>query len=269
MDKSRKVWEELPQKKIRRVSFTFRNLAPGPRPGNTVSMGDGARKWAQRREMALVLLWAIACQPVAAAPPPAAPAPPPAEPAWVATDTCYEALDALHVRWRPAKPRPGIALPVEVLGPLGGVTYVPWGKKKNLVLDCSLIEALARSGPFLTAQGIVLATYSGGYNVRNIRGTNKPSSHGFGLALDVHRYGTASGVWLSVDEHFETALGDEVDCIGAPRTPEARVLKTVHCQMIRSGLFRFVLGPDDDADHRNHFHVEAEPWERRSQRSAR
>src|SRR6185503_10332784 len=122
--------------------------------------GNHARRVAGRYDVVVLVLTLIGCSSSAAASP-----------------TCPEALDELGVRWRPATPRPGIAQPVEVRGPLGGVTYVPWGKPKPLVLDCSLVEALARSGPFLTAQGLVIATYSGGYNVRNIRGTNKPSSH--------------------------------------------------------------------------------------------
>jgi hypothetical protein len=214
--------------------------------------GDHGGRLAGRYDFLLIASLA-ACAPARAAPPPL---------------TCPQALDELGVRWKPAEPRPGIELPVEVHGPLGGVSYVAFGqtakKKKTLVLDCSLVEALARFGPHLTAQGLVTATYSGGYKVRNIKGTDKPSSHGFGLALDVHLFSTASGVKLSVLDHFETALGDEVDCIGAPRTIEGRVLKTIHCQMERSGWFRFVIGPDDDADHRNHFHIEALPWHQRT-----
>ena len=242
-----------------------RKLARDVEPGKLEVrvLQRGVMSGLERRErdpIALALLTLLtACAPAAAAPPPL---------------TCLETLDELGVRWKPAEPRPGIELPVEVHGPLGGVTYLAFGqttsttkskkKRKPLVLDCSLVEALARAGPFFTAQGLVTATYSGGYKVRNIKGTDKPSSHGYGLALDVHRYATASGTWLSVLDHFETALGDEIDCIGSPRTTEGRVLKTLHCQLERSGWFRFVIGPDDDADHQNHFHIEALPWHQRS-----
>jgi hypothetical protein len=34
--------------------------------------------------------------------------------------------------------------------------------------------------------------------------------------------------------------------------------------MDRSGLFRFVLSPDEDSDHHNHFHIEARPWRERT-----
>ena len=190
-------------------------------------------------------------------------APEPRRPKRPKVDACHAALDEMQVRYRVANPHAGIERPVEILGPLGGVTYRAWVKGKPLVLDCSLAQALAQAGPFFTAQGLVEGTYSGAYVRRNIRGTAKPSSHGFGLALDVHRWRTESGIWLSVDPQFEIGLGDEVDCIGLPTTEEARVLRTVWCQLERSGLFRFVLGPDEDADHRNHFHIEALPWAER------
>ena len=61
-------------------------------------------------------------------------------------------------------------------------------------------------------------------------------------------------------DDYEQGLGDEIDCVGRPMTEEALILRTVSCQLRRSGLFRLILDPDYDDAHANHFHIEARPW---------
>jgi hypothetical protein len=180
---------------------------------------------------------------------------------------CYDALDAHGVAWKHAS-RPGIAQGVLVTGPIGGVTYTS-DAQKDLVLDCSLVVSLAEAGRYLTAQGIDHATYSSAYQVRNVRGTNHRSKHSFGLALDVHTFSGPDLGTLSVERDFEQGLGDDVDCIGAPATEGGAVLKTLECQLVRSGLFYLVLNPDYDSDHYNHFHLEARAWKDRPHLRAR
>jgi hypothetical protein len=179
----------------------------------------------------------------------------------VAAADCYDELDARGVTWKHAS-RPGIALGVEVTGAIGGVTYTS-DANHPLVLDCSLVVSLAEAGRYLTAQGIDHATYSSAYQVRNVRGTNHRSKHSFGLALDVHTFSGPELGMLSVERDFEQGLGDELDCIGDPLTEPGAILKTLECQLVRSGLFYLVLNPDYDSDHYNHFHLEARPWKDR------
>jgi hypothetical protein len=69
---------------------------------------------------------------------------------------------------------------------------------------------------------------------------------------------------VKVRDDFEQGLGDAIDCIGRPLTPGGTLMKRLQCQLARSDLFRFVLDPDYDAGHYNHFHLEAEPWQKRS-----
>jgi hypothetical protein len=176
---------------------------------------------------------------------------------------CYAELDARGVAWRHAS-RPGIAFGVEVDGPLGGVTYTS-DAGKPLVLDCSLVVSLVEAGRYFSAWGIDHATYSSAYQVRNVRGTNHRSKHSFGLALDVHTFRGPDLGTLSVERDFEQGLGDGVDCIGAPLTEGGAILKTLECQLVRSGLFHLVLNPDYDSDHYNHFHLEALPWSERAE----
>lgn len=181
---------------------------------------------------------------------------------------CHERLDELGVEWRVARPRKGIKLPVEVTGPLGGVTYASWGPRA-FVLDCSLVYSLALAGRFLVQAGVTRATYSSAYERRKIRRTNRPSNHSFGLALDVHAFSGPTTGKLELDDDYEQGLGDGADCVGDPLTPGGMVLRLVHCQLERSGLFRIVLSPDYDQDHHNHFHIEVLPWSTRPDREDR
>ena len=171
---------------------------------------------------------------------------------------CTAELDARHVTWKKAS-RPGIAHPVEITGPLGGVQFT--SSDQPLVIDCSLAISLDEAGPYLVGLGLVRASFSSAYSRRNVRGTNRPSKHSFGLAIDVHTFTSTSELGtLRVDRDYEQGLGDDVDCVGAPLTQGGAVLKVLQCQLVRSGLFHLVLSPDYDDAHHDHFHLEALPW---------
>ena len=174
----------------------------------------------------------------------------------LALASCFHELDARHVAYKPAA-RPGIVLAVEVTGPLGGVDYGP------LVIDCSLAVSLDEAGRYMRALGIAKATVASAYARRNVRGTNVPSKHSYGLAIDLPVF-TGDDFTLTVATDYESGLGDEMDCIGAPSTHAAQALKILQCQLVRSGLFHLVLSPDYDDDHRDHFHLEALPWRDRT-----
>ncbi len=175
---------------------------------------------------------------------------------------CFAELDARHLAWKHAS-RPGIALAVELLGPVGGVQLT--SEDQALVIDCSLAVSLDEAGRYLHALGIDKATFSSAYSRRNVRGTNRPSKHSFGLAIDVHTFTGPDLGTLRVDRDYEQGLGDEVDCVGSPLTEGGAVLKILQCQLVRSGLFHLVLSPDYDDAHHDHFHLEALPWADRSQ----
>jgi hypothetical protein len=176
---------------------------------------------------------------------------------------CMAALDKLKVPYKKAGARKGIDIPVKVTGPVGGITYKTW-HKRDLVLDCSLVYSLAKAAPYFTDAGYTTAFYSSAYQRRNVKGTNRPSNHSYGLALDVHSWGAKDKSDLAVKDSFEMGLGDDTDCIGSPMTEEGKVLKTFWCRLDRSGMFRFILNPDTDADHWNHFHIEVLHWKDRT-----
>jgi hypothetical protein len=175
-----------------------------------------------------------------------------------ANSTCYTELKSLGVKYSKTK-RDKVEMAIEIESDLGGVTYKAYNKKP-LVIDCALAVSLAKAGPYFTEQGITSATYSSAYSQRNLKSSGKPSSHWLGLALDVHEYHGDKIDTIKLKNDYEQGLGDDVDCIGKPLTDGGRVLKTVECQMVNSGWFRFVLDPDYDASHYNHFHIEARKW---------
>jgi hypothetical protein len=176
-------------------------------------------------------------------------------------DPCTAELDARHVAWKKAS-RPGIEVPVEITGPLGGVELT--SEDQPLVIDCSLAVSLDEAGHYLRALGITKATFSSAYSRRKVRGTDHWSKHSFGLAIDVHTFTGLELGTLRVDRDFEQGLGDEVDCVGEPLTQAGAVLEILKCQLVRSGLFHLVLTPDYDDAHHDHFHLEAKPWAERS-----
>jgi hypothetical protein len=176
--------------------------------------------------------------------------------------SCTAELDARHVSWKPAT-RPGIALGVEITGPLGGVAIT--AEDQPLVIDCSLAISLDEAGRYLRALGVDHVTFASAYSRRNVRGTNHASKHSFGLAIDLPTFIGPELGSLRVDRDFEQGLGDEMDCVGAPLTQGGAVLEVLKCQLVRSGLFHLVLTPDYDDAHHDHFHLEAKPWHERSE----
>ena len=173
-----------------------------------------------------------------------------------AKQTCAAELATRKIGHKPTK-RPGIAHAIEITGPIAGVTYTGYAP---LVIDCSLAVSLHEVGRYLRALGIDTVKFSSAYSVRNVAGTDKPSKHSFGLAIDIHAFDQ-----LSVLDDYEMGLGDNVDCLGKPTTKNAAVLKVLQCQLVRSGLFSLVLSPDYDAAHRDHFHLEVRPWRDRTE----
>ncbi len=188
--------------------------------------------------------------------PSAAPAPP--------TDqSCLDELDRRGITYRRDRKK-GVAIGVDVTGPLGGVTWTS-SSGKPLLLDCSLAISLDEAGRYLTGLGITDATFSSSYSVRNVRGSKNPSKHSYALAIDVHTFSSTALGKINVALDYEQGLGDGMDCIGQPLTAGGAILKTLQCQLTHSGLFRLVLSPDYDDAHHDHLHLEARRWPERTE----
>jgi hypothetical protein len=85
--------------------------------------------------------------------------------------------------------------------------------------------------------------------------------HPAGLAIDVGLVHKKDGRWLSVARQFEGHIGAKTCGDGAhvPDNPDARELRSLVCESADLGLFTYVLTPDYNAAHADHFHMEIKP----------
>jgi hypothetical protein len=200
-------------------------------------------------------------------PAPEPPQPRAPEPADVAADAdraCLASLRDWEVPFVPAAPTQGIRTPIRITGPIRGVRLVARGKPA--LLDCQLGHALARAAPVMLELGVTGLSFSGTYQYRNVRGTQRLSGHAHGLAIDVHALETRLGL-LDVERDYPKepgrwyaagrSRGDVETCVGDPATAGGRLLRTLACRLRSDPVFALVIGPDDNYDHRNHLHLEA------------
>ncbi len=82
--------------------------------------------------------------------------------------------------------------------------------------------------------------------------------HPAGLAIDVGGLRKQDGRWLSVASHFGGHIGAQTCGAGAkpPATAEGRELWSIVCGANERGLFTYVLTPNYNAAHADHFHME-------------
>jgi hypothetical protein len=101
-------------------------------------------------------------------------------------------------------------------------------------------------------QRVVAVQSFGSYACRNIRGSplwrHVRSQHATANAADIKGFTLADGRVISVRGHWKSD--------GA----EGRFLREVHARACR--YFRAALGPDYNAAHRDHFHLDRGPWSR-------
>ncbi len=86
-----------------------------------------------------------------------------------------------------------------------------------------------------------IETY-GSFSCRNIAGTRIRSQHSYANAIDISGFVLEDGTRIRVKDHWRE------------RSDEGRYLKRVHKSACR--LFSTTLGPDYDAAHADHFHLD-------------
>lgn len=164
-------------------------------------------------------------------------------------ETCIAELAERGVSFKRLGDKRGVVTPVEVSGKLGGIRYRA-GAGHGFVADCRFVLALERVAPVLAELGVTEMRFSGAYSYRMSR-VGKLSLHAHGLALDVHevQFGTT---WQAVERDFSRGHSD-----GCGR--EAPLLNQMACRLRATRMFRELLTPDYDWDHRNHFHLGLAP----------
>lgn len=154
----------------------------------------------------------------------------------------------------------GVATPVRITGPIGGVRFVAPGRKSPYgILDCRLALALSDLAPLLRRHDIVEARLDNMYRPHaHLPGKKKPSQHSFGLAADLTQLKRADGSALIVERDFQGAIGDPVcgQTARADLSGDALALRDLICDVARDGLFHHILTPNHDAAHKNHFHLD-------------
>jgi hypothetical protein len=160
-----------------------------------------------------------------------------------------------------------VRTPIEVRGAIQSLVLVPRAGRPAR-MDCSLARALVEAAPIFEELGVRALYFSGAYDHRYRRDSPRLSQHARGLAIDVHAVATADGD-LEVSRDFEAGVGawrtlvagegSLEACVGQPRTPRGRTLRTLACRLKLHSAFRAIATPDDNADHRDHLHLETFP----------
>jgi hypothetical protein len=184
-----------------------------------------------------------------------------------APSDCLEKLAASKAKFRalPAVAAPnqkGCGIPHGVMltrGPTG-LRYSP-----PVSIDCSLALHLEEVEGIIQEEavrelGSPIASVStlGSFACRGVVGrlkgwTGGLSEHSFGNAIDLSRFVTEKGIPASVMSHYEPGVAE-------PKTAQGRFLRSVQRRIRKEARLR-ALGPDFDASHRDHLHVDAgSPW---------
>ena len=153
----------------------------------------------------------------------------------------------------------GVATPMRVTGALRGVRFVtPGPRSKHGILDCRLLLVLDELAAVLVEQGVAVVYVDGFYRPKaHLPGSKSPSQHAFGLAVDIHGFGMKDGTGLVIERDFAGGLGAPVCGADAMIQPESRAsltLRNVACAIARSKAFHYLLTPNYDAAHANHWH---------------
>jgi hypothetical protein len=186
-------------------------------------------------------------------------APPPPD------QTCLTLLRSRGVSFSEGPPLRGVRTPVT----LDGARFTPHlapRAGRPAQMDCQLAVALVEARPIFQDLGITDLDYSGAYDYRNRRRSSKLSAHANGLAIDVHVFHAGESAFVVAKAFekrpaawraLEVGKGGLQSCVGAPRTARGRTLRNLACRLRMDNAFRIIITPDDNWDHRDHFHLEA------------
>jgi hypothetical protein len=156
---------------------------------------------------------------------------------------------------------PGVATPTRITGPLGGIEYRTGPKNSPFgVADCRLVVTLLDAAPLLRAHHIKALRIDNFYrNGARLPSHRKKSQHAYALAADITSLTLDDESVLDVEHDFYGRLGAPVCGPTAElysRDPKSLALRTLACDLARSGLFHHILTPNHDLAHRNHLHVD-------------
>jgi hypothetical protein len=206
-----------------------------------------------------------------------------ADPSWASSpasryaaldrDGCLKELAHRQISFTSVTAARGVRIPIRLKGPLAGVTFqteLPASERATSpyeVYDCRLVLALEDWAKLLSARGIdEVTTFSSWRPPATSWPADKPATrHPGALAVDIRRLSKkADGVKPKTDLVVLRDWSPARDVDGcastiAPDTDEARALRAIWCEAVSAKLFNTMLGPNYNAAHENHFHLELTP----------
>lgn len=143
----------------------------------------------------------------------------------------------------------GLENPYQVIRLSGGRVAL----SQPVVVGCSMVAALERwsyyylqpaARSLFGAEVVQIRTF-GGYNCRGVNSARQGalSEHGFGNAIDISGFVLSDGRFISVRRDWRGGSPDEQQFLR-------------YAQRSACTLFRTVIGPDGDAAHTDHLHLD-------------
>ena len=163
---------------------------------------------------------------------------------------CFADLDRLGLTYNPLPD----TRDARGCGVIDGVRFntLPGGTRFTpaLTTTCALARSLVRlealvlqpAARELLGAPVVAADHAGTFNCRQIRGGGRLSQHATANAVDLRSFTLADGRTVTVRSDWRDG------------SDAGAFLSRVHRDAC--ALFRVVLGPDFDANHRAHFHID-------------
>ncbi|MBX3232072.1 MAG: extensin family protein [Labilithrix sp.] len=174
-------------------------------------------------------------------------------------DACEAELDKRKIAFRRAADLPGVRAPVQLDGPLHGVTYR--SRAPHTEIDCRLVLALDDFSVALAARDVIGAQVYSSYRSPSENGcTDKYAGeqHCAALAVDIGQFDKRDKTKLVVEKDFHGRIGSLTCKSGVgpkPVTPAATELWDLVCGAA-GRQFSVILTPNWNQQHKNHFHLE-------------
>lgn len=172
-----------------------------------------------------------------------------------AEEDCLRDLERHGVSYqRPAEPpSTPVPTPVEITGPVAGVSYRSLRAGTPVLVSCEMAARLPLLSRIVRRHGVTGVSILSSHRERPHQ-----SFHRLGMALDIYSFQTRRGA-LSVIQDFEETPAHRTCDAPEPTGAAARALLRIACDLVESRQFNSVLTPNYNDGHRNHFHVDIRP----------
>ncbi|NUP12592.1 MAG: hypothetical protein HOW73_41640 [Polyangiaceae bacterium] len=187
---------------------------------------------------------------------------------------CVTELKSRKIRFEEVSTARGVAMPVRLKGPLGGVTYrteLPSSERTSApheVMDCRLVLALHDLSAILVKRDIEEVHMFSAWRPppKSWPADKHAIRHPGALAIDIRRFvkkatPRSKPEDLVVLRDWKPAR-DKQPCTAEARasgSDDAKELRAIFCDADDQRLFTSMLSPNYDKAHENHFHLEIRP----------